>query len=112
MIPVVKIIKIYRRSSPHFIAVCLMSKEGHSILKNSSTAVRLKLFLEAAAKLRTFSGLFRESALRTYLFMGRAIGEGNFRQNARSAKSRLFDFDGIAVDLYDIKFIDSMILES
>ena len=91
--------------------------------------------MEAAAKLRTFSGLFRESALRTYLFMGRAIGEGNFRQNApravallgcpvrpprfklqkylaRSAKSRLFDFDGIAVDLYDIKFIDSMILES
>ena len=49
----------------------------------------LKLFLEAAVL---------RFKLQNYL--------------ARSAKSRLFDFDGIAVDLYDIKFIDWMILES
>ena len=59
------------------------------ILKIAELPVRLKLFLEAAAKLRTFSGLFRESALRTYLFMGRAIGEGNFRQNAPRAVALL-----------------------
>ena len=89
MIPVLKIIKIYRRSSPHFIAVCLVSKQEHLILKIAQLPVRLKLFLEAAVKLHTFSGLFRESALRTDLFMWRAIGEGTFRQKATRAGALL-----------------------